>query len=85
MIQPFSWNKKWILASGVQTVGNNGFAGSRTHGAARTRDTFTVCWSDRGRWVPQAVLGQMFDTEEEAAAYLEANREMLEAAPGMVG
>lgn len=85
MIQPCQWQKKWLLASGVQTVSDIGVSGSPAKGAARTHTTFAVCWSSRGRWVPQAVLGQLFKSGEEATAYLDENREKLESAPGLVG
>ena len=85
MIQPVNYNKKWLIASGVRVVDVDGMTTSKAPGSARTHTEFTVCWSDRGRWVPQAFLGQQFKSEEEATAVLEANREQLESAPGLVG
>jgi hypothetical protein len=69
----------------VRVVDVVGMTTPKAPGSARTHTDFTVCWSDRGRWVPQAFLGQQFKTEEEATAYLDANREQLELAPGLVG
>lgn len=85
MIQPVNYNKKWLLASGVRIVDANGMTTSKPPGSARTHTEFSVCWSDKARWVPQAFLGKAFKSEEEAAAYLDANREQLESAPGLVG
>ena len=75
-ITMFKRDGKWLLVRGVRMRQPN-----PTASAVKSRWVFNGCWTG-DRWVRPKSMGMMFPTHEEAEAYLEQHRAVMEGDHG---
>jgi hypothetical protein len=78
-IQPFEYNGKWLLARGVHGLNTSVSNTGSPQDVIPLSDTFVSCWSEQNGWVSSGPLAMVFETADDAAAYLRNNSARLEA------
>ena len=80
-MQPFQVQDKWGIATEIQSVDAGGITGSRSRLAGRSRLVPGAMWSEeKMKWVSDYQHLKLFDTRDEAQAYIDARMADLYAA-----
>ena len=75
MIQPLQFGTKWILIRNLRWIDTKTMIAC-SEAPEKGRASFPDCWTGNG-WSPTAVYAKQFDSSEEAARYLEQNRQRM--------
>lgn len=75
---PFEVGDKWLIARRPHAVSSKGNSGNKSQ-IPRSRMDHGGCWTGE-KWAQQTIFAMMFDSQIEAAEYLEQNRQAINAA-----